>query len=297
MNGTGERVLPVVVGIDSSDGSRAAACWAATYARMIDAPLRLIHVVPDGDWYGSAAFVDGGALEDDLRRAGHEYLARASAEATAAAPGVVVEEVSADGTLPEVLAAIPSKLVVLGTPRTNAARDLLLGSNTIRVVNHVQSPVLVWRSAAGSGSDVRPIVVGVDGSSASDRAFSTALDMAHTLGAPLVGANYWGLAAQTGVGFAGIGFAAGYIDWDKVRTEEKLWLDTHVSAMREKFPDVKLSTVSASSSPARGLQALSSKALIVAVGSRGRGTLRGAALGSVSQNLLHHAESAVLIVR
>jgi nucleotide-binding universal stress UspA family protein len=127
--------------------------------------------------------------------------------------------------------------------------------------------------------------------------FSTALDMAHTLGAPLVGANYWGLAAQTGVGFAGIGFAAGYIDWDKVRTEEKLWLDTHVSAMRDKFPDVKLSTVSASSSPARGLQALSSKALIVAVGSRGRGTLRGAALGSVSQNLLHHAESAVLIVR
>lgn len=292
MNGTGERVRPVVVGIDSSDGSRAAARWAAMYARSIGAPLRLIHVVPEGDWYGSAAFVDGGALEDDLRRVGKEYLSRASAEATDAAPGVVVEAVCADGSLAGVLATVPAELVVLGTPRTNVARDLLLGSNTIRVVNHVQSPVLVWRSAAESGEEVRPIVVGVDGSSESDRAFSIALDMAHTLGVPLVGANFWGVAAHVG-----LGLGAGYIDWDKVRADEKRWLETHVSVMREKFPDVKLSTVSADSSPARGLRALSSEALVVAAGSRGRGTLRGAALGSVSQSLLHHAESAVLIVR
>lgn len=84
---------------------------------------------------------------------------------------------------------------------------------------------------------------------------------------------------------------------DKVRTEEKRWLDTHVSVLHEKYPNVPLTTISADRSPGRALNALSEDALIVAVGSRGRGAVSGTLLGSVSQNLLHHADCSVLIVR
>jgi nucleotide-binding universal stress UspA family protein len=50
-------------------------------------------------------------------------------------------------------------------------------------------------------------------------------------------------------------------------------------------------------SPAKGLTDLSREAQLVVVGSHGRGKLADAIFGSVSQNLIHHAECAVLVVR
>lgn len=292
MSDSTDRVLPVLVCIDDSEEMIDVAQWAAEYAAQVDAPLRLVHTVPDGDWYGSAAFVDGGALEDDLRKLGHEYLERAAAAARTVVPDLYVETVSADGTIAEFVSTTQAELVVLGSRKSSYARDIVLGSNTIRIVNRAQSPVLIWRNGTDPVSERRPIVVGVDGSNQSDRAFVLALDMAHTLGIPVIAAHYWGRAADVG-----IGLGAGYVDWDKVRAEVKRWLRAHVAVLHEKYPDVKLSIVSAESTPARGLNTLSSNAAIVAVGSRGRGAIRGAALGSVSQNLIHHADCSVLVAR
>jgi nucleotide-binding universal stress UspA family protein len=50
-------------------------------------------------------------------------------------------------------------------------------------------------------------------------------------------------------------------------------------------------------SPAKGLTELSREAQLVVVGSHGRGRIADAVLGSVSQNLIHHAECPVLVVR
>ncbi|MDJ0396480.1 universal stress protein [Rhodococcus sp. G-MC3] len=292
MNSSAERTQPVLVCVDGSDETIAATRWAASYAARVHAPLRIVHTVPSGDWYGSAAFVDGGELEEGLRSDGRGHLARASKAALSASPGLSIETVLADGSLADFVATVQAELIVLGTARTNYAHEIALGSNTIRVVNHTQSPVLVWRPGVESVDTGRPIVVGVDGSEASTRAFAVALEMAHTLDAPIVAANYWGLAIA-----GGMGSGAGYIDWSKVRADEQSWLDTQVEVMGDKYPDVTVTTESLESSAARGLRALSSTARIVAVGSRGRGVLRGAALGSVSQSLVHHAECSVLIVR
>lgn len=292
MDTSTDRPRPILVGIDGSDESIAAARWAAGYADRVHVPLILVHAVAAADWYGSASFVDGGALETDLRRIGRDHLSRALAEVRTCAPNIAVETVSAEGTIAGFVEKTPAELVVLGSGKSGYLRDLTLGSNALRVANHAQGSVLIWRGGPNTADTQRPIVVGVDGSEHSDHALAAAFEMAHVLGTPLIAANYYGMAAVSQVGYDD-----GYIDWDKVRAHEKAWLEKHVQALHEKYPDVELTTESAPSSPTRGLRTKSADASIVVVGSRGRGIIRGALLGSVSQNLVHHAESSVLIVR
>ncbi|QII08361.1 universal stress protein [Rhodococcoides fascians A25f] len=292
MSNSTARTLPILVGIDGSAEAEAAARWAATYADKVHATVRLVHAVPVGDWYGSAQFVDGGALERDLRAMGRKQLVRAEGAIHDVAPTVTVETVDVDGSIASYVADVGADMVVLGSRKSNVIRDLTLGSNTLRVVTHAHCPVLLLRSETERAEAGRPIVVGIDGSEQSDRALGTALEMADNMGVPVVAVNYWGFAAQ-----AGIGTGAGYIDWEAVREHEKRWLEMHVEKMHEKYPEVKLTTVSAQSSPTRGLRALSASASMIVVGCRGRGALRGAVLGSVSQNLVHHADCSVLVVR
>ena len=292
MSNSTDRVLPILVGIDGSSEADAAAHWAAAYAGKVRAPVRLVHAVSEGDWYGSAAFVDGGALERDLRAIGRKHLARAEAAFHDAAPEVCVDTVTADGTIASYVADADAELVVLGSRKSSALRDLTLGSNTLRVVTHAQCPVLLIRNAVDSADSARPIVVGVDGSEQSDRALWAAFAIAHTLGSPVVAVNYWGFAAQAGLG---TGFED--VDWVSIRAHEQHWLDTQVETVREKYPDVALTTVSAQSSPTRGLRAMSASASMIVVGCRGRGALLGTILGSISQNLIHHADCSVLVVR
>ncbi|KQU56280.1 hypothetical protein ASG84_21255 [Rhodococcus sp. Leaf278] len=292
MSNSTARTLPIVVGIDGSAEAEAAARWAARYADKVHATVRLVHAVPVGDWYGSAAFVDGGALERDLRAMGRAQLVRAEAAIHDVAPAVTVETAAVDGTIASYVADAGADMVVLGSRKSNAIRDLTLGSNSLRVVTHAHCPVLLLRGENERVEAVRPIVVGIDGSEQSDRALGIAFEMADNLGAPVVAVNYWGFPAQPGLG---TGFEG--IDWVGIREHEKRWLDTHVETMHEKYPGVTLTTVSAQSSPTRGLRAMSATASMLVVGSRGRGALRGAILGSVGQNLVHHADCSVMIVR
>ncbi|MGV8875638.1 MAG: universal stress protein [Rhodococcus sp. (in: high G+C Gram-positive bacteria)] len=292
MSKSTDRVLPILVGIDGSNEADAAAQWAASYAAKVHAPVRLIHAVPEGDWYGSAAFVDGGALERDLRAIGRRQLARAAELIHDVAPEVSVDTVTSDGTIASYVADAVADLVVLGSRKSSALRDLTLGSNTLRVVTHAHCPVLLVRRNSEGAQPARPIVVGVDGSEQSDRALVAALEFAHILDTPVVAVNYWGFPAQPGLG---TGFEG--VDWASIRAHEKHWLETHVDTMHKKYPEVKLTTISAQSSATRGLRAMSASASMLVVGCRGRGALTGTILGSVSQNLVHHADCSVLIVR
>lgn len=74
-------------------------------------------------------------------------------------------------------------------------------------------------------------------------------------------------------------------------------LTSALARSRERRPRVSVRAEAMSGQPARILLQLSEMARLVVVGARGRGGFTGLLLGSVSQQLLHHAACPVLVVR
>lgn len=73
--------------------------------------------------------------------------------------------------------------------------------------------------------------------------------------------------------------------------EEKL------AGPRRKYPDVAMHEESVYGHPVDALIQASRTADLLVVGSRGRGALGSAMLGSVSRGVLHHADCPVAVVR
>jgi len=66
---------------------------------------------------------------------------------------------------------------------------------------------------------------------------------------------------------------------------------------REKFPAVPVEVLVSHAGAASVLVEFSHRAQLVVVGSHGHGVVAGTLLGSTGQQLLHHANCPVLIVR
>jgi nucleotide-binding universal stress UspA family protein len=81
-----------------------------------------------------------------------------------------------------------------------------------------------------------------------------------------------------------------------VTDEQRRPFDELVTLWRHKYPDLTLSALAVAEHPAAALTRASADAQLLVVGSRGRGALAGMLLGSVSQNLLHHAACTVAVV-
>ena len=89
-------------------------------------------------------------------------------------------------------------------------------------------------------------------------------------------------------------------DWqllELLQTRQRERMDELVERFAGKYRNSYGRIVSHDITPAKGLTELSREAQLVVVGSNGRGTLADSTLGSVSQNLIHHAECPVLVVR
>jgi len=144
---------------------------------------------------------------------------------------------------------------------------------------------------------VHKLLVAVDGSPAASEAIDAALDLASTMGAPVVfvhaasplaedvfaeGSNEEPVTPDTIVArdpvLADAGRRAG---------ERGVEADFHLVAHEGHSPDLAAEIA--------GIAAGSGASMIV-TGSRGRGALAGAVLGSVSHNLIKHATVPVLVV-
>ena len=142
------------------------------------------------------------------------------------------------------------------------------------------------------------IIIGVDGSEQSQAALGWALGQAELVGADLVLAHTWNPDSYATPAMAGAVpdmIQAGALNHEAEELAQA-WLDDLVAATAARTT-ASVSGVLASGSPAGHILDLSAEATMVVVGNRGRGGLRSAVLGSTSQQIAHHAQCPVVVVR
>ena len=280
---------PVLVGVDGSRSATDAVRWAAAEARRRHTGLRLVEAfgwIPVEDT-ADAHHVES-SYRDVLVKAARERLAAAAAVAAEVAPEVeVTTELLADYPLPRLVTeSRTAQLVVVGDRGLGGVTGLLVGSVGMGLAAHAACPTVVVRGHQTAG----PVVVGVDGSPLSEAALAFAFDAASARQARLVAVHAWQDAMiDTSVELL--------YDWTSVETSEQQVLAERLAGWASKYPDVEVERVVVRDRPAHALQERSVGAELLVVGSRGRGGLVGALLGSVSQKLLHHAACPVVIVR
>lgn len=282
---------PVVAGVDGSRSSTEAVRWAAREADRRRAPLRLVAAVGWVDvphQYGDPR--TGPDLRKVLLRQARAHLDEAARVATAAAPGQEPEREVLDGfAIPRLVdESRAARLVVIGDRGLGGVSGLLVGSVAFTLAAQGGCPVVVvrGRSAATGG----PVVVGVDGTEVSEPALAFAFEAAALRRAPLLAVHAWRDVALDPMAWP-------MLDWEAVEQEERAALAERLAGWREKYPDVDLQRLVVRDRAARVLVEQSARAQLVVVGSRGRGSVAGLVLGSVSHAVLHRADCPVAVVR
>jgi nucleotide-binding universal stress UspA family protein len=187
-------------------------------------------------------------------------------------------------------AAQGAALLVAGSRGHGQVAGTMTGSVSQHLARHAPCPVVVARPVAHSGA--RRIVVGVDGSGGSDAAVEFACRRAEVTGEEVTLIHGWRDNSASGTTRREV--SATFME--RIADEERM-LSEAVAGVRAEHPDVHLVPEAIPVVAWRALADASAAATLVVVGSRGRGSFAGMLLGSVSQQVLHHAECPVAVVR
>lgn len=285
----------VVVGVDGSGSGLAAVEAAAREAALRGATLRVVHACVWPAMHVPMGPSPLGPPEGGLRNMVDRLMAEAVERAATAAPEVAVDQVVVTG---EPLTALEvqsrgAELVVVGSRGMGGFVGLLVGSTAVHLAAHGRCPVLVVREEPRADG---PVVLGVDGSAAGQKAVEFAFAEAALRKAPLVALHSWTNwnAPMPAPQDASEPFAN---QPGALAGEEERLLSEALAGFQERYPDVAVDHRTAHGGAREALIEASRSAQLVVVGARGRGGFTGLLLGSVSQALLHHAHSPVAVVR
>jgi nucleotide-binding universal stress UspA family protein len=140
------------------------------------------------------------------------------------------------------------------------------------------------------------ILVAIDGSSHAEKALAEAIDLAQGTGARLTVMTSVPDASTWLIGSAA--YSAG-IDFERLaRESEREYSDVLEKAIETVPADLPVTKIIAHGRPGERIlaQIEAGGHDLVVMGSRGRGTVRSAVLGSVSHHVLHHSPVPVLVV-
>lgn len=286
--------LGMVVGVDGSAESDAAVRWATTEAVMRGLPVTLIHAIAPVVVSWPIATLEGSFLQwqDDNARQVIEQARKtvqASVGRHSQPPAVHTDVQYANPGTALVTASRDAAMVVVGSRGASAIGRLLLGSVSRGVVHHAHCPVAVIRGdVAETYDDTSPVLVGIDGSPASEAAIALAFDEASRRGVDLIALHAWSDVAV----FPILG-----MDWRQYEDRGHEVLAERLAGWQEQYPDVGVRRRVVCDRPARWLIDESRHAQLVVVGSRGRGGFAGTLLGSVASAVVQESEPPVIVVR
>lgn len=278
----------IVVGADGSEHGIAAVRFAADTAVAYGLPLTVLYARPDA------------MAEPVLEREPTGVLGAAVALARSQQPTLEIRALQMPDAPVQSLLAVGENadVVVLGSRGIEGFRGLLLGSTTMHVAPYAQCPVVVVHSGLEGGvpfeefegypGNPGQVVLGYDGSPASNRAAAFAFRHAEAIGC--------GVVAVT------VDPGRGEPETEAIDPENAT-PGSDVSAFHSPvivtstaFPDVPVSYVAGSGRPAEVLLTQAAGAALLVVGSRGTGGFAGLIMGSVSQKVLAHAACPVAVL-
>ena len=288
--GTGK--FGVLVCVDGSAASDAAIAWGTREAIMRKLPITLMHAVPPVvvGWPVGQLYADMPEWQqDDAQRVIDQARKTLGTGLGGAEPPEIRTEVVYSNVVPTLIdASKDAWMIVAGSQGLGAMGRLLLGSVTTGLVHYAHCPVAVIHSETAALDTNAPVLLGIDGSPASEAATALAFDEASRRGVELRALHVW---SDVGV-FPILG-----MDWRDREREGHEILAERLAGWQEQYPDVRVERLLFCDKPSRWLLKESERAQLVVVGSRGRGGFPGMLLGSVSSAVAQSARVPVLVVR
>ncbi|MER6852606.1 universal stress protein [Streptomyces flaveolus] len=294
----------IVVGLDGSAESHAAAEWAAREAELQGLPVRLVHAwepVP-------GPMAQAPLLGVETHQHWTERIPREAAEGIRARhPGVEVATEQSTGTPADalLLASRDADLLALGSRALSGIGGYLVGSVGQSVIARALVPTVLVRAEEqvtdehirdpvgipSAATAFRPVALGLDIRSADDTVVDFAFHEAELRGTAVHALNGWDLPA-----FCVHSLNAGVDLRDEIAREKRAGLTETLRPWRQKYPDVEVVEASRPGSPSDLLVEASHDASLLVVGRRVRHNPFGIHIGAVTHAVLHHAEAPVAVV-
>jgi nucleotide-binding universal stress UspA family protein len=186
-------------------------------------------------------------------------------------------------------ASAHASLLVIGSDHQDGS-GRRRGAHGQRIAAGARCPVVVVPDVDVSKRS--GVVVGVDGSPASEKAIAFAAAEADRLGEPLIAVAAWTpLEVPRNMAV----YPAEYLENMEKLTAEALGLS--LAGLRSRYPDLEIDRRVERGYPSQIINDLASSARLAVVGSHGRGALARFLLGSVSQDVLGRLATVTAVVR
>ncbi|MFI9723259.1 universal stress protein [Streptomyces sp. NPDC052396] len=285
--------LPLVVGIDGSEGSLRALDWATDEARRHRVRLRLVYASLWERYEGRVPPAEGALSAEAL--AEERVVATAQRRALERAPGLEVSaEVVPDEAVNTLLReAHEAAALVIGPSGHSTLAGLLLGSVSLTVAGRAHCPVTVVR---GEPPNVRGeygrVLVGVGDPAEAPAALRFALGEGAARGCEVEAVRTWRHPARQSVEHYPLPSGA-TLGQEEAAARE---LSDLLREPHEQFPDVVVRRTTLEGPAHRLLVDHSSTADLLVVGATRRHRAVGFQLGRVSHTALHRAACPVTVV-
>lgn len=279
----------LLVGIDGSSQSMAAASWAGDEAVLRGTAVHLLSV-----WQAPAGNAQFFPAPEELRLWEESRLGEAARQLSDRHPALTVTLEQAHGTPVRVLlqAAATADMIVLGSRGFGRAAGFLCGSVGLHLLARADQPVVLVRSAAGQDVVGGQIVLGVDLDHPCDALVEFAFEEAAARGAVLKVVHVWDAHRTQRYG-------APAPDPTRARElrEERGWeLERLLAPWHAGYPGVEALREVVAGPVAETLLQAGRAADLVAVGRRRLHVPAPGHIGPVAHGIVHHAGCPIAVI-
>lgn len=276
-----------LIGIDGSEHSSVALKWGLARAARRGASVTLIHVADDSFLSESVAFLS------EAQRASEQMLAQQIeyAKNELGFTGEITGTALVGHPISELEEASKrADLLVLGAHTGGKHAGSVFGTRAVKVAAVAHCPVAVIPaefvvSEAG-------IVVGVDGSEASQLAIAWAAEEASTRGVPLIATYAWMPPLTPGLEYL---WSEELVNAQQAAAEEAIAIAT--AGLAERYPDIEIRREIVQAPPVTAILQTGEQAEMIVLGNRGRGGFSRLLLGSVSHGVLQALPCPTIVTR